>query len=283
MKIVALLILMMVMVFSIVTTITPGSDGYNKPNPVAEIGKEIVKPLSQVDDIGPEISQALERSGVKLPSLSPKKDDASLDAGHMLADHTGAVFSNLDLPRTNFAGSNVAAAQFNGALLDDAIMEGASGEQVNFNNARMAKANLNAVIFPNSDFTGAELREAVARASDLSGSKFTGGDVSFGSFSGAILRNADFSGVYGAGAIFVDSDLTGAAFEKADLTGVRFDRAILRGAAFNGANLQAAQFFGTRLQGADLSGALNLTTEQLAPACANESTKLPAGVAATRC
>ena len=79
----------------------------------------------------------------------------------------------------------------------------------------MAKANLNAVMFPNSDFTGAELREAVARASDLSGSKFIGGDVSFGSFSGANLRSARIiSDVYGAGAIFVDSDLTGAAFRK---------------------------------------------------------------------
>lgn len=284
MKIVALLIVMMVVLFSLVTTITPGSDGYRKPNPVAEIGKEIVKPLSQVDEIGPEISQALERSGVKLPSLGLKKKiKAPADTGHMLADHTGAVFSNLDLPRTNFSGSMVGDAQFDGALLDDVIMEGASGEKVNFNKARMAKANLNAVMFPNSDFVGAELREAVARASNLSGSDFTGGDISFVSFSGSNLRNADYSGVYGAGAIFVDSDLTGAVFEKADLTGVRFDRAILKGAVFNGADMQAAKFIGTRLQGANLSGALNLTTEQLAQACASESTKLPAGVAAPRC
>jgi uncharacterized protein YjbI with pentapeptide repeats len=47
--------------------------------------------------------------------------------------------------------------------------------------------------------------------------------------------------------------------------------------------LKAADFTGARLGSADLSGAVNVTTEQLAKACAAPETKLPEGVTAPRC
>ena len=279
MKIVALLIVLMALVFSLVTMIIPGSRNFGGSNPAVELGKEIAKPLAQVDEIGPELSRALERSGVKLPGVSGEREGPD----HALADHTGAVFANLDLPRARFAGGVLTSAQFNDALLDDADLEGASGVNVDFSGARMAKSSLIAAVFRDSDFSGAELRESTARAGDFSGSRFIGGDISFASFSGARLAGADFTNVYGAGAVFMDADLADAVFANAELKGVRLDRAVLRDAVFPGADLTAASFDGARLEGADLSGALHLTTEQLAKACADASTKLPDGVAAPRC
>lgn len=282
MKLIALIITLFILTISLLTTIVPGSSQYGQKNPVAKIGEEFAKPLSQVEDIGPEITNALERSGVKLPSLGGAKP-AKATSKHALQDYNDAVFSNLDLPRTNFASSVISGARFDGALLDGASLEGASGDNVNFKGARMAKANLNASLLSNSDFSGAELREAKARAGQFNETKFVDSDLSFSSFSGASLFKADFRAAYAAGASLVGADAREAHFDGADLTGVRFVDARLDKASFSGANLKAVDFTRAQLYGTDLSGAVNLTTEQLAKTCADSATKFPEGIVAPRC
>lgn len=281
MKIAALIVALMIMLLSVIASVTPGSRGYKKPIAVVEVGKEIAKPLSRVDTIAPEISNALGKVDVKLTLPGAKKD--KLDDDRSLTDYSGAVFSNKDLPRTNFAGSIISAAQFNDALLDGSVLEGVSGVEANFRGARLAKANLSAASLAKSDFAGAELREAIARSGDFRSASFVGADLSFAAFSGSKFQEANLSDIYAAGAIFIGADLTGVDFAGADLTGVRFERANLAGAKFAGADIKLAKFTGAKLYGADLSGALNATAEQLSEACADGDTMLPEGLPATRC
>lgn len=281
MKIVGLVIIFMLLVFSVVTVIIPGSHSYKQKNPVVEIGKEIAKPLAKVDQIAPELGNALDQVDIKLPAIpGARKEKPGEDK--TLTDHSGAIFSNMDLPKANFAGSTLTAAQFNGALLDGAVLEGANGADVNFAGAHMAGANLTASVL-HGDFSGAELRKVVARGGDFNGSTFAGGDLSFASFSGASLRKTVMTDVYGAGAIFVGANLSGANFAKADLTGARFERADLSGAKFDDADMKLVNLTGAILHGADLSKARNLTLEQLSAACADAETKLPGGIAGARC
>ena len=282
MKIVALIVVFMILVFSLVTTIIPGSDSYKQQNPVVRIWNELTEPFRKADTLSPSINNALERVEAKLPSL-PNLEEKKSDDAHNLLDHSEAVFSHLDLPRTNFAGSTVNAAQFESTFLDGAILEGVTGDNVNFSSAKMAKANLSASVLTNSNFTGAELREATARAAKLEGSDFTGGDISFASFSGADMKGVQLDEVYAAGAIFTGASMQKADFAGADLTGVRFERAFLANSSFAGADLKLANFTGANIYGADFSGALNLTAEQIAGACADGETKLPEGMPATRC
>lgn len=66
------------------------------------------------------------------------------------------------------------------------------------------------------------------------------------------------------------TDLSNANLEGADLSNADCTNTIFRGANFKNAILE-----GTILRGADLTGAMNLTHEQLGKAILDKSTKLP--------
>jgi len=72
------------------------------------------------------------------------------------------------------------------------------------------------------------------------------------------------------GAFVRRTDLSGASLRDANLCGTDASNAIFKGADFGGALLR-----GTILRGADLTGAQNLTLEQLAEAVIDERTILP--------
>jgi uncharacterized protein YjbI with pentapeptide repeats len=72
------------------------------------------------------------------------------------------------------------------------------------------------------------------------------------------------------GAYLRRTDLSHAKLERANLSRADFSNAILRDADFNNAVLK-----GTILRGADLTGAKNLTKEQLREAILDPRTKLP--------
>ncbi len=78
-------------------------------------------------------------------------------------------------------------------------------------------------------------------------------------------------------------DLSGAFIRRtdlsnADLEGADFSRADCANAIFRGANFKDTVLEGTILRGADLTGARNLTREQIALAIIDEHTKLPDGL-----
>lgn len=72
------------------------------------------------------------------------------------------------------------------------------------------------------------------------------------------------------GAFVRRTDLSGASLRKANLSHADASGAIFRGADFEDANLT-----GTILRGADLTGARNLTEEQLSAAVIDGQTRLP--------
>jgi uncharacterized protein YjbI with pentapeptide repeats len=72
------------------------------------------------------------------------------------------------------------------------------------------------------------------------------------------------------GAYLRRTDLSHAKLERANLSGADFSNAVLRDADFKNAILD-----GTILRGADLTGAKNLTKDQLGKAILDPSTKLP--------
>lgn len=97
---------------------------------------------------------------------------------------------------------------------------------------------------------------------ELKGLALTGMD-----FENASLRGADLEG----------AKLAGADFEGADLTRADFKGADLRGADFFAARLSGSEFDGADLRGALLAGASGLSARQLARACMDATTTLPAG------
>jgi uncharacterized protein YjbI with pentapeptide repeats len=72
------------------------------------------------------------------------------------------------------------------------------------------------------------------------------------------------------GAYLRRTDLSHAKLERADLSRADFSNAVLRDADFKNAILE-----GTILRGADLTGAKNLTRDQLREAILDPETKLP--------
>lgn len=72
------------------------------------------------------------------------------------------------------------------------------------------------------------------------------------------------------GAYLRRTDLSFASLKRANLSGADFSNAVFRGADFKDAILD-----GTILKGADLSGAKNLTRDQLKKAIIDQTTKLP--------
>lgn len=103
------------------------------------------------------------------------------------------------------------------------------------------------------------------RKTNLSGADLTGADLS-----GVFLLEANLSG-----AIFWRADLSRGNFTGVSLSGAFLLETNLPGANFLEANLWRADLRGADLRGANLSGALNLTQEQLEGAYGNRITEIP--------
>ena len=130
---------------------------------------------------------------------------------------------------------------------------GASCPRCNLFQADFASRSL-----PGRDFTGARLRQA---------------DMSAAVMTGVRLAHTDLRDVNGYGALLGRADLRGA-----DLT-----NATLVGAYLQGADLSGARLDGANLSGAEASHARGLTRAQLARACGDEATTLPAGLRLAPC
>lgn len=279
-RIVALMVLFMGMIFMVVSNIAAKKTGSQSVNPLANIARGITNTLNNADRLAPDLSRAIDRAESELPKLVGK-DGEETDAA--LQDFTGADFSGQNHPKAMFAGAAMANAKFINTLLDGANFEGAAGDAAVFRKARLAGARFDASVFKQADFSEAELRGATARAADMTGSNFTGADVSFAKFSALVGEETLFTGAYVTGAILSDAHLRGADFTDADATGVQFNGADLSGANFTNAKVEAAVFTGAKLYGADLSTVIGATTDQFAGACGDAETQLPGGATAPAC
>ncbi len=91
------------------------------------------------------------------------------------------------------------------------------------------------------------------------------------------LQGLDFEGSNLAGAEMERANLSQVDFEDADLTGADLKGAILSGASFEGTQMAHADLDHADFRGVDLSRALGLTQAQLDRACLNATTRVPAG------
>ncbi len=122
---------------------------------------------------------------------------------------------------------------------------------------------------PNSVLNGADLERAYLGAADLRGADLRGAYFRQANLGGADLRGADFGEANLGWADLRGADFGEANLGWADLRGAYLIRANLRGADFGTAYLTGAD-----LEGANLTGAKNLTVEQLLSAKSVERIKL---------
>ena len=107
-------------------------------------------------------------------------------------------------------------------------------------------------------------------------------------FTGARLRQADFSAAVMTRTRLAHADLRdlngyGVLLGGADLRGADLTHASLVGAYLQGADLHGARLEGANLAGAEMSRARGLSPAQLATACGDEATTLPAGLHVRPC
>ncbi|MFN7104853.1 MAG: pentapeptide repeat-containing protein, partial [Pseudorhizobium sp.] len=79
------------------------------------------------------------------------------------------------------------------------------------------------------------------------------------------------------------SNLSGGDFSNASFHDASLDGARLTGATFTRADFNDASLRRTDIRGADLSGARNLTQDQVSEACGDGSTRLPGRLTAHAC
>jgi uncharacterized protein YjbI with pentapeptide repeats len=113
-------------------------------------------------------------------------------------------------------------------------------------------------------------------------------DVSGRDLAKARLRQADLTVITADRTNFDGADLSianafGARFEGASLRNANLETGAFVGAFFGGANFAGASLTGANFSGAELADARGLTRDQLATACGDGATTLPAGFTIPSC
>ncbi|MGV8997077.1 MAG: pentapeptide repeat-containing protein [Parvibaculaceae bacterium] len=227
---------------------------WKNPKPLPSIEAELVPPpppSSPAEAIG----EALKAAEDKLPPVNEKL------VGSMKAD----AFKTLLTCR----GCTLAGANFKGAYLRLASLQGADMRK-----AQLAGAELSGTLMNGANLEGADMRGASAAGVNLIGANLKGADLSYARLDAALLFDADFTGAKLVGANFrVIEFVKGVTFRNADARKAIFRHAFLGGVDFRGANLS----------GADFTKAWGLTNEQLGLACGDATTKLPDGLVIPTC
>ena len=155
------------------------------------------------------------------------------------------------------------------------------GEVPNLFRARLLGSRLDGSELGRANLQGADLTGASMRAIRCRGN-FGGAVLTRASFADAVLEGAFLDRVFAKDASFARTRLNGAYLRNASLTATDLTAAVLDGAHLEDALAPGADFAGasldsTYLSRADLSGARNLTLEQLLSAQVDETTLLPPG------
>lgn len=165
------------------------------------------------------------------------------------ANLSGADFSMTDLSRTNLRKTN-----FSKTMLVRASLAGADAEGANFERAEGYRSNLSGISASGSTFVSAEMQRSNFSDADLTNVDFTKAELGRAVFYKAKLANTRFALVNLSRSTFHDVDISGP---------VDFTNAFL---------------FLTRIEGVDLSKATGLEQDQIALACGDDKTVLPAGL-----
>lgn len=172
---------------------------------------------------------------------SPRRLFARLRVGEVVAARL--AFAAIDLSDVDLSEANLRSVNLSGANLSEADLLGATARGANLSEANLSGANMGAI-----NLIAANLREANLFQAHLSDANLFGANLS-----GADLTEADLAG----------ASLFGARLREANLTGVNWSFVTIDAAS---------------LHSADLSGAEDLTQEQVNAARGDGDTKLPPGL-----
>ncbi len=153
------------------------------------------------------------------------------------------------------AGADLTTASLRSARLKHAVLEGANLQGVDLSGAdltgvRAGMADFDRALLEDALFIGASLRHCTFREAILDGADLRGADLWGANLDGAEMRDAHM-----AGANFAEASLAGADLTGADLTGAKLGKTCLTGAVLRGADLRQCILSRVDLSGADLSGA----------------------------
>jgi uncharacterized protein YjbI with pentapeptide repeats len=167
-----------------------------------------------------------------------------------------AVLRHVDLSRTYLRGAKMRFAD-----LEEADLSFADLRETNLLNTNLQNANLFHTNFIGTYALGANFRKA-----NLCGAVFRAARLFLSDFQEADLSDADFREGAPIRVNFQEADLSHCNFEAVIMTQTNFSFANLSYANLRNANLRWAVFEGTILIESDLTGALNLTLEQISKA-----------------
>ncbi|MEO0406912.1 MAG: pentapeptide repeat-containing protein [Cyanobacteria bacterium P01_A01_bin.135] len=142
----------------------------------------------------------------------------------------GANFQESKLINTRWVDCILRDAQLNSADFTDAVFRLCNLDQARINDTKLSSAYLEDSTARGAQFDRAILTEAVLTDTDFSRSSFCDANFEGASASGASFRGADLSRAVLRNADLSDTDLRGADLTDADLEGVILDGADLRGA-----------------------------------------------------
>jgi len=194
-----------------------------------------------------------------LPSRPLLLSEANLEGVNL----TGLNLANADLRGANLKGANASRA-----ILTHADLTQSQTVLSNFSNANMTQAILNNVFGKEVDFSGAQLSESSLINASFEEGKFAEADLSKASSYGVTLTKAHLYLTKLRKAQLVQTNFTDADLHNAFLEG-----AIVNFSTFTNANLRSAS-----PGNMDLTTAIGLTADQLKTACVGPNAKLPKGL-----
>jgi uncharacterized protein YjbI with pentapeptide repeats len=187
------------------------------------------------------------------------------------ANLEGAYLSEADL-----RGANLREARLHNAVLDrvqarHAVFVSTDARSINLSSADLRDADLSYGIFEGALLSNAKLLGASMYAIDLRDAQLLRADLSRADVRDAKLERAVLALANLHDADFSAAKLTGTNLTGAQLNGgifldTNFKNADLRGAVLTGAVVREASFGGANFEGADLRGAIGLSVEQLCSA-----------------
>jgi len=187
-------------------------------------------------------------------------------------DWSGCTKARLLLGGRDLQNANLQRADLSGTDLREADLSGANMTEADLSRTRLAEA-----ILKGADFTKAMLIRADLQGANLSSARLTKAELPRANLSNAILVDSNLEKAELGRAVLVHANLTRAILKRAYLA-----RSDLRQAQLSNADLTDAELYLADLRGADLSQVLGLVEAQLEETCGDDTTKLPAGLAAPR-
>jgi len=168
--------------------------------------------------------------------------DAVLGQCTMLkADFSGARFVGADLSDATFVECQLDQADFSGATMVKTTFVTCKGEGVSFRKAVLRQAVfVHGCLFPDSDFSDADMEKANLRGTLLEGARFDRANLAGGDLSECDVSRGSFERTSIKGGMLIRTKLLETSLRGANLMDALASKAKIAGADFTGANLYRA-------------------------------------------